>query len=107
MAQLTSRRKLYDSKGREKLEAKADMRGRGLESPDRADAIIGAVMLGNPGLGGGITARELGRIKFGSPPGGRLFDSAAVRFDEELTSGGPSVDLREVERYPFGRRWDR
>jgi len=42
VAQLTSRRKLYDSKGREKLESKADMRARGIESPDRADALIGA-----------------------------------------------------------------
>jgi hypothetical protein len=44
--QLTSRRKLYDSRGREKLESKADLTSRGVESPDRADALIGAVMLG-------------------------------------------------------------
>jgi phage terminase large subunit len=46
VAQLTSRRKLYDSKGREKLESKADLASRGVESPDRADALIGAVMMG-------------------------------------------------------------
>src|SRR5260370_33588992 len=46
IAQLTSRRKLYDSKGREKLESKADLRARGVESPDRADALIGALGLG-------------------------------------------------------------
>jgi hypothetical protein len=46
IAQLTSRRKLYDSKGREKLESKADLRARGVESPDRADALIGAIVLG-------------------------------------------------------------
>ena len=46
VAQLTSRRKLYDSRGREKLESKADLASRGVESPDRADALIGAVMLG-------------------------------------------------------------
>jgi phage terminase large subunit len=46
IAQLTSRRKLYDSKGREKLESKADLRARGIESPDRADALIGAIVLG-------------------------------------------------------------
>jgi len=45
VAQLTSRRKQYDSKGREKLESKADLRARGVESPDRADAIIGAIIL--------------------------------------------------------------
>jgi phage terminase large subunit len=46
IAQLTSRRKLYDSRGREKLESKADLRARGVESPDRADALIGAIVLG-------------------------------------------------------------
>ena len=45
VAQLTSRRKLYDSKGRERLESKADLRARGVESPDRADALIGAIIL--------------------------------------------------------------
>jgi hypothetical protein len=45
IAQLTSRRKLYDSKGRERLESKADLKARGVESPDRADALIGAVMM--------------------------------------------------------------
>jgi hypothetical protein len=51
IAQLTSRRKLYDSRGREKLESKADLASRGVESPDRADALIGALMLG-PGSDG-------------------------------------------------------
>jgi hypothetical protein len=46
ISQLTSRRKLYDSKGREKLESKADLRARGVESPDRADALIGSLILG-------------------------------------------------------------
>jgi hypothetical protein len=46
IAQLTSRRKLYDSRGREKLGSKADLASRSVESPDRADALIGAVMLG-------------------------------------------------------------
>jgi hypothetical protein len=45
IAQLTSRRKLYDSKGRERLESKADLASRGIESPDRADSIIGAIMM--------------------------------------------------------------
>jgi hypothetical protein len=45
IAQLTSRRKLYDSKGRERLESEADLQARGVESPDRADALIGAVMM--------------------------------------------------------------
>src|SRR4029077_2334145 len=46
IAQLTSRRKLYDLKGRERLESKADLASRGVESPDRGDALIGAIMLG-------------------------------------------------------------
>jgi hypothetical protein len=46
VAQLTNRRKQYDSKGREKLESKADLRARGVESPDRTDALIGAIILG-------------------------------------------------------------
>jgi hypothetical protein len=43
---LSSRRKLYDSEGRERLESKADLASRGVESPDRADALIGGVMMG-------------------------------------------------------------
>jgi phage terminase large subunit len=46
IAQLTSRRKMYGSKSREKLESKADLRARGVESPDRADALIRAIVLG-------------------------------------------------------------
>ncbi len=81
VAQLTSRRKLYDSKGRERLESKADMRAIGVESPDRADALVGAVMLNRPGQSGVITARELAGITFGGVR--RLFGSEAVSFDGE------------------------
>lgn len=45
IAQLTSRQKLYDSKGRERLESKADLKNRGGESPDRADALVGAIIM--------------------------------------------------------------
>jgi hypothetical protein len=72
VAQLCSRLKVYDSKGRERLESKADMRGRGLESPDRADALIGAIMLAM-GTQGGISRRTLSGIKFGVPGGGLYF----------------------------------
>jgi hypothetical protein len=52
IAQLTNRRREYDSKGRLKLESKADLKARGGESPDRADALIGAAMLAHgPGSG--------------------------------------------------------
>jgi len=43
VAQLTSRRGWPDSKGRLTLESKADMRARGLASPDRADAVLGTL----------------------------------------------------------------
>jgi hypothetical protein len=59
VAQLTSRRKLYDSRGRERLESKADLRARGVESPDRADALIGSIILAQNRQLDGATAREL------------------------------------------------
>jgi phage terminase large subunit len=59
IAQLTSRRKLYDSKGRERLESKADLKARGVESPDRADALIGAIVLGQEGQTDWEECREL------------------------------------------------
>jgi hypothetical protein len=48
IAQLTSRRGWPDSKGRLQLESKADMRARGLPSPDRADAVLGCIMPAAP-----------------------------------------------------------
>jgi len=59
VAHLTSRRKLYDSKGRERLESKADLRARGVESPDRADALIGAIILAQDRQVNWAEAREL------------------------------------------------
>jgi hypothetical protein len=43
IAQLTTRLGWPDSKGRLQLEPKQDMRSRGLPSPDRADALLGAM----------------------------------------------------------------
>src|SRR6202043_98448 len=56
--QLTSRQKIYDSDGRERLEPKDKLKSRTGWSPDLADAFVGACMLGpgshpyaaNPGL---------------------------------------------------------
>jgi hypothetical protein len=80
VAQVTSRRKLYDSKGREKLESKGDMRARRLESPDRADALIGAAMLGIGARGNGaIGERELAGIFFGG--GVTFFDNEPLIFE--------------------------
>jgi hypothetical protein len=42
ISQLTTRKMLYDARGRIKLQDKEDMRKEGLKSPDRADAVIGA-----------------------------------------------------------------
>ena len=48
ISQLTTRKIIYDRKGRAQLEPKEDMRARGLKSPDRADAVAGAFALGSP-----------------------------------------------------------
>jgi hypothetical protein len=42
ISQLTTRKMLYDARGRIKLQDKEDMRKEGLKSPDRADAVVGA-----------------------------------------------------------------
>lgn len=42
VSQLTTRKLFYDNKGRVRLEPKDEMRARGLKSPDRADAVVGA-----------------------------------------------------------------
>ena len=41
ISQLTTRKIVYDARGRIKLETKEEMAARGLKSPDRADAVIG------------------------------------------------------------------
>jgi hypothetical protein len=64
VAQLTSRRKMYDSRGRERLESKADLRARGIESPDRADAVIGAIILAQGRQSDRVTARELRELRY-------------------------------------------
>jgi phage terminase large subunit len=43
VAQLTERQGYTPSDGRREVESKEDMRARGLDSPDRADAIVGAL----------------------------------------------------------------
>jgi hypothetical protein len=45
--QLTSRKTMFDSRGRIKLKSKEDMRARGLRSPDRADAVAGVFGVGS------------------------------------------------------------
>jgi hypothetical protein len=54
---------MYDSKGRERLESKADPRARGVESPDRADALIGAIVMAQGRQSAWATARELRELR--------------------------------------------
>jgi hypothetical protein len=65
IAQLTSRRGWPDSKGRLQVEPKSAMRSRGLGSPDRADAVIGAIAPATPT--GCITEADLKGIRIGRP----------------------------------------
>jgi hypothetical protein len=41
IGQLTTRKSVFDSRGRIGIEKKDDLRSRGLHSPDRADAVVG------------------------------------------------------------------
>ncbi len=62
VAQLTSRLGWPNSKGRLELESKQAMRARGLRSPDKADAVLGAMMhAGNGGACTIIDTRSLAR----------------------------------------------
>jgi hypothetical protein len=89
IAQLTSRRKLYDSKGREKLESKVDLANRGVESPDRADALIGAVMMG------------IGGDSYALNPGARQADLAMMQaaLHQMEASGSPFHDAMPEKNF--------
>jgi hypothetical protein len=63
VSQLCSRKKEYDSRGREKLESKSDLRSRGIESPDRADAVVGAIAMGQARQIDGALFRELRELR--------------------------------------------
>jgi hypothetical protein len=82
LKQLSGRRLQYDGKARIQLEPKEMMRARGLSSPDRADAVIGAAVMSLPGFTGSITMDTLAGMQFGRPQGGRaLFDFEPVTFE--------------------------
>jgi phage terminase large subunit len=51
IGQLTTRKSVFDSRGRIGIEKKEDLRKRGLHSPDRADAVVGVFGIRNPGRG--------------------------------------------------------
>lgn len=65
--QLTTRRLEWDAKGRLRVESKDDMRARGVKSPDRADAYVGALTCGSR-LSGAVTAGAIYRQADGSDP---------------------------------------
>jgi len=51
-------------------------------SPDRADAVIGAAVLGLVNQGGSVTTRTLAGMRFGGLAGSRpLFDCEPVTFE--------------------------
>ena len=79
----TPRRLQYDTKARIQLEPKDSMPARGLPSPDRADAIIGAAApLVWLGFSGAVTADRLAGTRFGGLSGSRtLFDCEPVTFE--------------------------
>jgi phage terminase large subunit len=47
ISQLTTRKSVFDSRGRIGIEKKDDLRARGLHSPDRADAVVGVFGIRN------------------------------------------------------------
>ncbi len=51
IGQLTTRKSVFDSRGRIGIEKKDDLRARGLHSPDRADAVVGVFGVRNAYVG--------------------------------------------------------
>lgn len=70
--QLTRRRMERAANGKLRAEPKQDMRSRGVASPDRADALLGAIMCGAR-LSGAV-----GGVSFAKPQGGAGFASGVV-----------------------------
>lgn len=99
IAQLTSRRGWPDSKGRLQLESKEDLRSRNLPSPDRADAVLGAMRrLTNPYLGSWQSVGG-GRNVHTRPIDGADFGRRTTTLDEEDTPAGePELDPRFFEK---------
>lgn len=64
--QITSRRVEWDSKGRLRLESKDSLRARGLPSPDRADALLGAIAKARRSASG-FTSENSTRVPPSSP----------------------------------------
>jgi hypothetical protein len=85
--QATGRRRDYDSKGRLIAESKKKMAARGLASPDRADAIFGAMY--NPSSGA-ITAEMLRGMALAPSPFGQREEFGFDMQESEAIYGEPS-----------------
>ncbi|MCW1887698.1 hypothetical protein OKA04_23375 [Luteolibacter flavescens] len=59
--QLTTRYLNYAKNGKKKVESKEDMAKRGVKSPDRADALLGAIMVGSH-MSGAMTSEDVGSV---------------------------------------------
>lgn len=73
--QMTSRYLQWAKNGKQKIESKEDMAKRGVSSPDRADAVLGAIMCGSH-LSGSVTAAKVEGTVVGASP-----------FDVEIVTG--------------------
>jgi hypothetical protein len=88
--QATCRRRLYDGKGRLIAEPKKQMFARGLTSPDRADAVLGALWARRSGGISGL--RELEAITFPSSP---------FMHPVDMTADAVPFDI-DYEKWHFG-----
>jgi hypothetical protein len=79
--QASDRRVEYTGTQKLRAEPKADMRSRGICSPDRADAVFSVMAMARGSYGNvGIRMSDLRGIRFGTPNGGKLFDAEPVTF---------------------------
>jgi hypothetical protein len=81
-AQLLDRKRAAHAQGKLAVESKSDMRKRGVRSPDRADAVFGAM----------TPVRRLGSVSLGSPGAGS--------FTQQLRDWGDTESV--MEGYPPG-----
>lgn len=77
--QASNRRVEYTGTQKLRAESKEAMRNRGVSSPDRADAVFGAMVC--QGFGGGITAEQLKGMRFGGGGCG-MFPATPITFGD-------------------------
>lgn len=78
VTQLTTRRLTSNVKGKLMVESKTDMKARGLSSPDRADAIVGAMVCGLESFG-----RGRGELS--------IFEQVKLQMDSVLEGDNPEL----------------